>query len=213
MPATEFTAAEAAYLANTCLAVEENEGATSVREALVQSALRTGPVSERSVNKAIEERVVKAFRKQARVTVSPAAVLYVVATRRLIDVTLSKEAKRRLYGALNTIEKPTKTWKVELAPALSYEPGSVIKRWLAFLSTYAKDRDRFVSVDPEVMGGVPVIKGTRITVYSVLSRLEGGDALEDLEEDYPDVKREAFEAAVAYARAHPRRGRPRKRFR
>lgn len=208
----EFTTAEAAYLANACLAAEA-ETSVSAREILFRSALSAGPISERSVTKAIEERVVKATRRRARVTVSTGAVLYVVATKRLAEITLSKKAKRRLYGALSEIEKPTKSWKVELAPSLAFEPGEAMKRWMSFVRTYAAARDRFITIDPNIMGGTPVVRGTRIPVYSVLARIEGGDTLDDLVEDYPVVKREAFEAAAAYARTHPRRGRPKKRFR
>lgn len=57
--------------------------------------------------------------------------------------------------------------------------------------------------DDAILGGTPVIRGTRITVYSVLSRIEGGDSLDDLVQDNPDLPREAFEEAVAYARVHP----------
>ncbi|WP_237478866.1 DUF433 domain-containing protein [Lichenibacterium dinghuense] len=61
-----------------------------------------------------------------------------------------------------------------------------------------------------LMGGRPVIRGTRITVASVKGRVAGGDSLVDLMADYPEVTREAFEAAIAYddgaAAARPIRG-------
>jgi uncharacterized protein (DUF433 family) len=63
--------------------------------------------------------------------------------------------------------------------------------------------DRWIEINPEIQGGTPVIRGTRITVYAVLGRLDGGDPMEDLLDDYPYVTREAFEAAAAYARVHP----------
>jgi len=66
----------------------------------------------------------------------------------------------------------------------------------------------YIVVDEEVMGGTPVIRGTRITVYSVLGRIEHGDTVDDIVEDNPDIPREAVEAAVAYARAHPLTPRP-----
>ena len=53
-----------------------------------------------------------------------------------------------------------------------------------------------------------MIKGTRMTVYSVLGRLQHGDAIDDLAEDNPDIPRDAFEAAAIFAKAHPLRGRP-----
>ena len=67
-----------------------------------------------------------------------------------------------------------------------------------------------------IMGGRPVIRGTRITVASVKGRVSGGDSLDDLMIDYPEVTREAFEAAVAYddrtAEARPTPGGVRRRI-
>ena len=65
-----------------------------------------------------------------------------------------------------------------------------------------------ITVNPKVMTGKPVIRGTRLTVYSVLGRLEGGDTVADLVEDYPGIPEAAFLAAATYARTHPLRGRP-----
>ena len=73
---------------------------------------------------------------------------------------------------------------------------------------YRASRDAHIVSDPETLGGTPVIRGTRITVYSVLGRLQDGDSVDDLVADNPDVSREAFEAAAIFARAHPLRGRP-----
>ena len=66
------------------------------------------------------------------------------------------------------------------------------------------ERDPFIVVDPAIQGGTPVIRGTRMTVYSVLGRIEHGDTVEDILADNPDIARDAVEAAVRYARAHPR---------
>ncbi len=73
---------------------------------------------------------------------------------------------------------------------------------------YRNARDRHITSHPDILGGTPVITGTRITVYAVLGRLQGGDSVDDLVEDYPEVPREAFMAAELYAKAHPLRGRP-----
>ena len=43
-----------------------------------------------------------------------------------------------------------------------------------------------------------------MTVYSVLGRIEHGDTIEDILADNPDIAPDAVEAAVRYARAHPR---------
>jgi uncharacterized protein (DUF433 family) len=67
---------------------------------------------------------------------------------------------------------------------------------------------RMVVCDPEIRGGLPVIKGTRIGVYEVAAMLEQGETKEDLWDGYPALKPEQLELSKIYASAYPRRGRP-----
>lgn len=73
---------------------------------------------------------------------------------------------------------------------------------------YVEARDRYIVNDPEVLGGTSIISGTRLSVYAILGRLQCGDTLGDLTEDYPHIPKEAFGAAALYAKANPLRGRP-----
>jgi uncharacterized protein (DUF433 family) len=75
------------------------------------------------------------------------------------------------------------------------------------LALYDRARELVVK-DPAIMGGTPTIRGTRITAQSILGRLEGGDSVESVLEDYPYLDRETVEAAALYAKANPPRGRP-----
>ncbi len=68
---------------------------------------------------------------------------------------------------------------------------------------YRAARDRWITSDPDILGGTPAIVGTRVSVYAIRGRLDGGDPLEDLLRDYPHVPREAAVAARMYAKAHP----------
>ena len=68
---------------------------------------------------------------------------------------------------------------------------------------YNSAKIKYLVSDLKILGGDPVIRGTRITVRSVASRLAGGDTIADLTEDYPTVPEEAFKAANVYARSHP----------
>jgi len=67
---------------------------------------------------------------------------------------------------------------------------------------------KLIVSDPEIMGGTPVIRGTRITARSILGRIEAGDPIESILEDYPYLHRDSVEAAVFHAQANPPRGRP-----
>jgi len=62
----------------------------------------------------------------------------------------------------------------------------------------ARVGDRVV-VDPRVMGGKPVIKGTRIPVYFILELLSNGWSIDDILREYPHLTREDVLAALKYA--------------
>ena len=56
-----------------------------------------------------------------------------------------------------------------------------------------------IEVDPKVMLGKPVIRGTRITVELILRKLSEGATEADLRDAYPRLTREDIQAALAYA--------------
>ena len=55
-----------------------------------------------------------------------------------------------------------------------------------------------IIIDPEIQGGKPVIKGTRIPVDLVLGKIAGGVTSEELIREY-GLKREDIFAALKYA--------------
>lgn len=57
-----------------------------------------------------------------------------------------------------------------------------------------------IVVDPEVMAGKPVVRGTRIPVERVLKHLEENDRA-DLFAAFPELTEEDVRASIAYARA------------
>jgi uncharacterized protein (DUF433 family) len=60
--------------------------------------------------------------------------------------------------------------------------------------------DRIVR-DPKICGGEPVFKGTRVTLRTVLASLAAGDSAEDIVRDFPSLKAQDVQAAVAFAAA------------
>ena len=60
-------------------------------------------------------------------------------------------------------------------------------------------RHERISVDPNVMVGKPVIKGTRITVELILRMLGRGHTIESLLDGYPTLCREDILAAQVFA--------------
>jgi len=66
-----------------------------------------------------------------------------------------------------------------------------------------------VGSDPNILGGTPVFKGTDIPVHDIAAMLANGDSWRELKKAYPRLTREHIELAPLFAKAYPRRGRPR----
>ena len=60
--------------------------------------------------------------------------------------------------------------------------------------------DRIVR-DPGICGGEPVFRGTRVTLRTVLASLAAGDTTEAILSDFPSLKAEDVQAAIAFAAA------------
>jgi len=56
-----------------------------------------------------------------------------------------------------------------------------------------------ITIDPETLAGKPIIKGTRIPVELILELLANGWTIDELLENYPQLKKEDIIAALKYA--------------
>jgi uncharacterized protein (DUF433 family) len=57
-----------------------------------------------------------------------------------------------------------------------------------------------ITVNPDVFGGKPIIRGRRLAVEHVLGMLSAGDSFDDLLREYPWLEREDITACLIYAR-------------
>ncbi len=71
-----------------------------------------------------------------------------------------------------------------------------------------KQAEQMVDVNVDIMGGAPVIGGTRIPVQALSEMLAQGATAEEIVEGYPSLNAEQVRLARIYVAAHPRRGRP-----
>ena len=55
--------------------------------------------------------------------------------------------------------------------------------------------------DPEILGGTPCFRGTRVPVDSLIDYLEAGDSLDEFLDNFRSVSREAAIAALEEAKA------------
>jgi uncharacterized protein (DUF433 family) len=65
--------------------------------------------------------------------------------------------------------------------------------------------------DPEVLGGTPVLRGTRIPVHDLAASVAAGIPAARILAAYPGLDAEKLDLAILYAEANPARGRPRAR--
>jgi uncharacterized protein (DUF433 family) len=63
-----------------------------------------------------------------------------------------------------------------------------------------KSARNVVHSDPEIMGGTPVFRGTRVPVQTLLDYLEAGHSLTEFLNDFPSVTREQTIAVLEHAK-------------
>lgn len=180
----------------------------TVRETAVLSG-----VSKTTIEKALEARILRSVTASPRLRGGATRYLPIraVAYFRALDAAkltdLPSRHKRAIWAHLARPES-MRLGTVEFARATTIDLGRLAADSLRDAERYRDARDRYIVSDPEILGGTPVIAGTRLTVYAILARMQDGETADDLAADYPEVPREAFAAAELYARTHPLRGRP-----
>lgn len=59
----------------------------------------------------------------------------------------------------------------------------------------------YIVRDPEICGGQPTIKGTRVLVLDILDLIKAGRSFDDILEDFPTIRRVEIEEIISYAKA------------
>lgn len=184
----------------------------SLREAADLAGVRRADVT-----KAIESKVISPVTRKARLKggetrfVSAYAVAYFAAIRKAGLGDLPVRHKKLIAHRLKAMGSELKP--VEVAEGLVLDVDRLAAPLYAAAMRYTQARDAYIVSNEEILGGLPVIRGTRLSVYAIAGRLSHGETLDELMADYPDIPREAFEAADMFARTHPRRGPRAHRFR
>ena len=57
-----------------------------------------------------------------------------------------------------------------------------------------------ITVNTQIFGGKPIIRGRRLAVEHVLGMLAAGDTVEDILKAYPWLERQDVQACLVYAR-------------
>ena len=64
---------------------------------------------------------------------------------------------------------------------------------------FQENLSKRIEINPKIMLGKPVIKGTRITVEIILKKLAQDISVDEILRDYPGLTRDDIQAALSYA--------------
>jgi uncharacterized protein (DUF433 family) len=171
-----------------------------------EAAVLTG-LSLKAVNNAIDKKTVSAVPGQEGGRLLDArALMSLSIERRLSDRIATPELRRRVFDALaaaprNEISLEGGLLKIDLR-----EP----RRELAASMRDLRRARHIVVSDPEILGGEPVFRGTRVPVHLIAELVAQGSKPAELIESYPRLTAEMVRLAPVYAAAYPLRGRPRR---
>lgn len=167
-------------------------------------------VSVRNLNRVIDEHIlpdsfvrVSSGRRLVRSDGCGYVRFYFGAAERL-----TADARAQVIWTFNNRPGHTGPW-IYADDFLTLNVGRFFEETHARHAKLRKARERVVE-DPEILGGAPTIRGTRIGAYDVAAAIASGATPERLKGAYPGLSDEDIELAVLYANANPPRGRPRR---
>ncbi|HYV16256.1 MAG TPA: DUF433 domain-containing protein [Conexibacter sp.] len=172
-----------------------------------REAAEIGRVPLGAIDKAIEQGVLRPKRAAGK-PLFPSHEVGLLVLLRQVEVQLPLRAKRRLRAWLAERGAEAVGSEFELSTALRVAMTEDVAEAIGRADEYVRLRDRYVERNPAIMGGEPVIRGTRVPVRTVAGLIERGESREVMREDYPQVPEEAYTVAVLWTHANPRRGRP-----
>jgi uncharacterized protein (DUF433 family) len=112
--------------------------------------------------------------------------------------------RNRVYRRI--VQKPQES-RIQFAEVLWIDLARVRKEVAIALKKLRKVENMVVS-DPEILGGTPVFRNTRVPVHAIAEMIDSGVAVKDILAGYPSVNEEQVQLASFYVLAHPKRGRP-----
>ncbi|MCP4697680.1 MAG: DUF433 domain-containing protein [Gammaproteobacteria bacterium] len=62
------------------------------------------------------------------------------------------------------------------------------------------NKNVFMTIDPEILHGTPVFKGSRVPLENLFDYLETGETMSAFLDDFPTVKREYAEKLLEYSK-------------
>jgi uncharacterized protein (DUF433 family) len=168
-----------------------------------EAAVLTG-LPLKAVNNAIDKRTISAVSGKGGARLLDARALVSLSLERRLADRLAPDLRRQVFDALAEAPRDVVSLEGGLLKVDLREP----RRQLATSLRELRRARRLVVSEPDIMGGEPVFRGTRVPVHLVAALLAQGSPEADLIEGYPRLTAEMIRLAPIYAAAYPLRGRP-----
>ncbi|AFO92743.1 DUF433 domain-containing protein [Phaeobacter inhibens] len=177
------------------LTIDEVAAIVGAKREKITRQINTGAVPKSALSRAVEQE-----RQGAQSLLKPVAcpmALFDLTTGHL----LSTQMRRRMVREIaNIVSGKSTTWVVEegtLRIDLSKPIESAIRKMAALAQAEA-----IVVADPDIRGGMPVLRGTRIGVYEIAD-ISKHETEHWLLKNFPSMTVERLQQAMLYAKAHP----------
>ncbi|MGZ4788348.1 MAG: DUF433 domain-containing protein [Terriglobales bacterium] len=173
-----------------------------LRFTLSEASAITGlPV--RDINKAIEKKTVPAETAQSQRLLNRASLLCLsLESKGLKD--FPPKIRKNVY---QTIMDNPRLPQLRQGEAVIIDIASA-RREITSRMLDLRIAKRMVTRDPDIMGGVPIFRGTRVPVHPIADMLASGVAVSEILAGYPSLTEKMVILSRIYAKAFPRRGRP-----
>jgi uncharacterized protein (DUF433 family) len=170
-----------------------------------EAAVLTG-LPLKAVNNAIDKKTISAVPGEEGGRLLDARALVSLSLEHRLSDRIAPELRRQVFDAL--AESPRNVVSLEggLVKIDLREP----RRELAASMRDLRRARRLAVSDPEILGGDPVFRDTRVPVHLIAELVAQGSKPAELIESYPRLTAEMIRLAPVYAAAYPLRGRPRK---
>jgi uncharacterized protein (DUF433 family) len=169
-----------------------------------EAAVLTG-LTLKAVNNAIDKKTIAAVAGEEGGRLLDARALVSLALERRLADRVAPELRRQVFDALASSPRNTVSLEGGLVTIDLREPRREVASSLRDLHRAR----RLVISHPDIMGGEPVFRGTRVPVHMIAGLLAQGSAPTELLAGYPRLTAEMIRLAPVYAAAYPRRGRTR----
>lgn len=172
-----------------------------IRYTVSEASTITGlPV--RAINKAIEKKTVSVEVIHSQRLLSRASLLCLSLESKGLK-NFPPKFRRAIY---RSVIANSRAPQIRQGDAVIIDIAAARREIAARLRDLRKAK-RMVVETPEIMGGTPTIRGTRIPVHAVAIMVNAGTSIPEMLEGYPSLDQEKIRLSLIFSAAVPRRGR------